>query len=323
MIRSVMVPLDGSPFGEEALPIAEALARRWGARVHVVHVPPLAAEEEGAASGEEDEARTYLNSVTARVCEDLDESCSFAVLDPGPARTLGLAPFSRSVSEALDQYARREAIDLVIMTTHGRTGLSRAWLGGVADSFIRHSSTPVLLLRPAEGMDRSVKLARGGFQRLLVPLDGSEASEEVLAPALDLTAPNARLLLARVVAPAYDMGSPFLLGSIHLDEETTQARRAFAEEALTRVAERLRARGLAVSTHVLTAPAAAEAILELAGKEADCIAMTTRGLGAWSRLVLGSTADKVVRGATLPVLVRPPGASAGMHSAETEAAARA
>lgn len=305
MFQSILVPLDGSPFGEEALPMAGAIAHRSGGRLHLVHARGGPA---GEASANEDleQARAYLDGVTARMCEELGESCSFSVLDASSAGGGGLARASSAVSDALHDYAVASGIDLVIMTTHGRSGLSRAWLGSVADTLVRHTSVPVLLLRPGRG-GRAARAEARSFQTVLVPLDGSAASEEIFDPAVALSAEGARIILLRVISPAFDMGSPYVLRSVHFDVESTRERRLQAETALARTAERLRARGVPVSTATRVDPVPADAILGFAEENAiDCIAMATRGLGSWSRMVLGSTADKVVRAATLPVLVLRP-----------------
>ncbi|HUH13074.1 MAG TPA: universal stress protein, partial [Longimicrobiales bacterium] len=290
---------------EEALPMGGSIARRAAARLHLVHVCPALPGEPTSENGAE-RARVYLGEVTAGVCEELGKSCAFTVLEPSPQRGIGLAPPSSGLSEALHDYVLANGIDLVVMTTHGRSGLSRAWLGSVADAFVRHTSVPVLLLRPGRG-PRAARAEARSFETVLVPVDGSAASEEILPPALALAAEGARIILLRVVSPAFDMGSPYLMSSVHVDAESTRERRVEAEEALARSAERLRARGVSVTTTTAVDPVPADAILGFAEENAvDCIAMATRGLGGWSRMVLGSTADKVVRAATLPVLVLRP-----------------
>lgn len=308
MFRSILVPLDGSPFGEEALPTAEALARRSAARLHLAHVRvPVLAPGESDPEGHA-RARQYLHSAAERACEELGESCSFALLERGGAG-LPHGSATAGISEALATYVADEGIELVVMTSHGRSGLSRAWLGSVADAFVRRCSVPVLLLRPGRGRKGAADVARGGFRNVLVPLDGSPASEQVVPAARAVAAEGARLHLVRVVAPAFDVAGPYALGAVQLDEATTVARRTRAEEDLEAAAARLREEDLDVESAVLTDPVPADAILGYAeDRGIDLIAMSTRGLGGWSRLVLGSTADKVVRGTVCPVLVlRPEG----------------
>lgn len=303
MFEAILVPLDGSPFGEEALAMGTAIAHRTGARLHLVHVHAPAPD---GAADDARQARAYLDEVSGRMCEELGESCSFRVVEARPARGISLAPPTSALSDALHDYVAHEDIDLVVMTTHGRSGLSRAWLGSVADAFVRQNPVPVLLLRPGRG-SRAARADARAFRTVLIPLDGSAAAEEIFEPALALAAEGARIILLRVVAPAFDMGSPYVMRSVHVDAETTRERRIQAEDALAHAAQRLRARDAVVTTTTTVDPVPADAILGLAEDQGvDCIAMATRGLGGWSRVVLGSTADKVVRAASLPVLLLRP-----------------
>ena len=102
-------------------------------------------------------------------------------------------------SNVFPSRAREIDADLIVMTSHGRTGLSRMWLGSVADGLIRHSRVPVLLLRPIDAAAPR-PFAHGLYKHILVPFDGSAASEEVLPAALALAkCGSARISLLRVV----------------------------------------------------------------------------------------------------------------------------
>lgn len=322
MFRSILVPLDGSSFGEQALPTAVALARPASAHLHVVHVRMLPpgfphGVQSGGAEGRDplrDEEGEYLDSATAWARDRLGGSVSFELVEPEEFDALRPRPASSTIAAALEGYVGRHAVDLVVMTTHGRGGLSRAWLGSVADAFVRNASVPTLLLRPGrkESGDDAAAAREGSgayaFDHVLIPLDGSLGSEQILEPALALGGDAAaRYTLVRVVPPAFAVGSPFSPTSVHLDQETLQARKERAEEYLRGVGAELRGRGLEVTDLVLVAASPAQGILDHAAESgADAIAMATRALGGWSRALLGSVADKVVRGASAPVLVLHP-----------------
>jgi nucleotide-binding universal stress UspA family protein len=145
VIRSILVPLDGSRFSEVALPVATRLARSAGARLRLVmvHEPAMAlvpaADVPVPYLPDDAELRakeqTYLADLATRL---------------GP---VGPALASSKVVDGMAGPALAEAImleppDLVVMATHGRGPLSRFWLGSVADHVVRHVSVPVLLLRP-------------------------------------------------------------------------------------------------------------------------------------------------------------------------------
>jgi nucleotide-binding universal stress UspA family protein len=160
--------------------------------------------------------------------------------------------------------------------------------GGIAHALVRRSGVPVLLVKP-EGQPRSAgpELVP---EEVLVPLDGSAPAERVLEPAMDLAlVSEARCTLLRVVGPE---------GSA--DEQA-------AEAYLERVARGVRREGLDVTTRVVRARDAAAAIVAEAGRRAGVlVAMTTHGRCGLGRLVLGSVAERVLRGTASPVLLYHP-----------------
>jgi len=302
MYRSIMVPLDGSPFSEQALPVAIALAKRCAARLHLVHVRTGSRPVRGRAGVRCDPERDYLDAIAARTSDELSDSVSFALLADTIAGVSYSNPPRRAIADVLRSYVREHGIELVVMTTHGRGGLSRAWLGSVADSFIRQSSVPVLLIRPEE-KDRA-RVRRTAARHILIPLDGSEAAERVIEEAIKFGKPtDARYSLLRVVTPVSviaDFGPPSAL----FDDPTLSDRRREAVEYVSRLAERLSDEGHDVAGAVVIAPSAASAITEYAeAHDTDLIAIGTRGLGGPQRLLLGSVADKVVRTSKQPILV--------------------
>lgn len=295
MPRKILVPLDGSRFAEAALPLALTLCRRAEAPLHLVTVrEPLPSfaqdgrEEEATAWAEE-----YLEDVVARIGDAAG----------GPVHTSLKAG---TVVEELRAEAREEEADLVVMATHGRGVLSRAWLGSVADGFVRQARRPVLLVRPDHHRIEDFAAEAPHLRSILVPLDGSEAAEEALEEAEELGRLfDARYHLVRVSTRPLSDARPYLphthppagVGDAESrDDEATR----YVEE----VAERMRARGLEVETQVLPGVQPGHAILEAAAEAgSDLIAMATHGRKGLTRALLGSTADKVLRGTQVPVLL--------------------
>src|SRR6478672_1823946 len=140
--RSVLVPVDGSPLAEQAIACAVAIAKRGRSQVRLalVHreLPPVMAADPQAYSQirllSHSSESAYLRALSIRVQEQLGHRLSSVALEGPPGR-------------ALAEYARDSGVDLVVMTTHGRGGLRRAWLGSVADELIRTLDVPVLALR--------------------------------------------------------------------------------------------------------------------------------------------------------------------------------
>lgn len=295
--RAILVPLDGSAEGEQAIPVAGAVARRAEASLDfaMVLAPPsamaLSSERPAVAAAIEQDARAWGTEYVEAKAEAARAAYGVAVT---PALLHG------DPAAALADHIRARGIDLVVMTTHGRGGLSRWWLGSVADRLLRRTQAPVLLLHPRESPQPTE------FRRILVALDG-EADEAVLEAALALGSVGAApdYFLIQVVPPATPIMSPLPAYSTHFGD---WARRQDLEARnhLARVSAGLRSRGVEVSSEVVPAEQVAETLLDTArARSADLIAVGTHGAGAAERLVLGSVADKVIRGAGQPVLVCP------------------
>jgi nucleotide-binding universal stress UspA family protein len=305
--RTILVPLDGSLFAEWALPAAISIARRSGARLELicVHVPldtmvPRNAlgYQVGWAADVETRALEYLTSVMVRISRVADIDVSKAVRS-------GIAV------DALLEHADAVNADLIAMTPHGWGPLRRAWLGSVAGGLVRKSSIPVLLLRPGEEIEPDLAHAVP-FRTVILPLDGSGFSEEVLPAATALgELAGATYVLVQVVPPASTLHTVIArdvaFPHAWVDADVASALHASAHTHLDGVATRLRKRELQVETEVLVEPSAAAAILDFAERRsADLIAMTTHGRSGIGRLVLGSVADKVLRDARIPVLLYRP-----------------
>ena len=201
----IVVPLDGSAMAERALPVAITIAGATGAEVRAVHVYvplPRGTNVHGtfeyAASVEarlEHDAAAYARDVRKRYPGQSDAEPAIHV-DRARARPL-TSPFGeapRTVA-ALERYARRHEASMFVMTTHGRGGFSRAWIGNVADSLIRGIGVPVLIVRPDDA-----RATTGTFQNIIVAVDGSELAERVIPAAMGVAADSgARLTLVRVI----------------------------------------------------------------------------------------------------------------------------
>ena len=208
------------------------------------------------------------------------------------------------VVAALRDHIDRVGVDLIVMTTHGRGLLERAWLGSVADALLRTADVPILLLRPAEN---APSIARLGVTRLLVPLDGSSLSERIIPPAVAMARLlGAELSLVQLVTPV-ELSNDFAPAVTELDPHLTELAQQQAKDYLDSLADSIRSDGLMVTTASAVTRGAAVGILDLARDPAiGMIALATHGRGGLRRAVLGSVADKIVRGSDRPVLVYRP-----------------
>jgi nucleotide-binding universal stress UspA family protein len=303
MLRSLLVPLDGTRFGEYALPLAEGVAQASGAALHLAHVhvpnPPtgligntpfqyegidLEAYEEKDRNSE----RGYMSALAERVSRESSAPVDTALLEG-------------DVSAALTQYAHEVGADALVLSTHSRTGARRAWLGSVAEGLIRAGTLPVLVIHAEEGSEIGPPLE---INHVLIPLDGSELAESILTSATELVlACDARITLLHIL-PTRHPGPDGMIPS--MPEQWTQALQE-GESYLEEVAGPLRRRGIRVDTMAMAHPDAGPAIREVAEEAGvDLIAMATHGYTGIRRILFGSVAEDVLRHAHVPMLIRRP-----------------
>jgi nucleotide-binding universal stress UspA family protein len=281
--------------------VAVSLARRGGAKLQLVLVHTAFVYVESGLIYDDrldrhirEQEQNYLEAVVKRWQAASPVPVTWALRD-------GL------VADALCAEVTASSTDLIVMTTHGRGPLSRFWLGSVADNLVRRATVPVLLVRPQETTPDPTQ--EPVLRDIFIPLDGSTLAEQVLEPAVALGRLwGADFTLLRIVKPVLFAGhDPTVLEHPVLGQSATEQRQAKARAYLEGVAERLRAQSLRIQTRVLVHSQPAVAILEQALEPPDgVIALATHGRGGLTRTLLGSVADKVVRGATRPVLVYRP-----------------
>lgn len=318
MYQTLIVPLDGSPLSEAALPFAARLARATGGALELVrvHRTKRADLDQDPAVGEmfRQDERNYLTSLAAK-------------FEPVAGRPVATALLEVPVVAALCEYVQSTHSPLIVMTVRGRTGIRRALLGSVSDGLVRHGLAPVLVLRQRRGDGRlpTWKRGDGTFQNIVVPLDGTAFAEAGLAHAVVMARlTGASLHLIRVVAPvmAGAMVGAFAMHPFPALEDSTVTRDDLAADYLEGVADRVNAGGgrLQITTEVALSDQPGSTITDSCDRiRADLAVMSTHGRGG-SRLFLGAVADRVIRkGPDAILFVRPTEVSlpAGLHSAES------
>jgi nucleotide-binding universal stress UspA family protein len=303
MLRTILVPLDGSAFAEQALPLALKIARSTKAPINLVRAHVLYALEETGGewaprfdATEDAEFRqhekSYLDEIVRRLT---DEHCCQVTC----AVTEGLA------ADAILEQAEATSTDLIVMTTHGCGPLNDVFLGSVADEVVRRFSHPVLLVRPVDAVPDLHR--EPSVRKMLIPLDLSRRSEQILGPAMHFGS-----ALGVVSYTLMNIVPPDLRPAPRtMTDRTAGLNRSFQEHQaeialayLDQVAERLRIPSIEVKTHVVIGQHAASSILAQAHAESyGLIALATHGRGRFKKLLLGSVADKVVRGALCPILL--------------------
>jgi nucleotide-binding universal stress UspA family protein len=300
MYRTILVPLDGSPLAECAVPYAETVARANGAQIILLRAA-VAHTLLGTGPGDEvaavQEAEAYLADVTTRL---FDRSGVWT------------ATFYGEPAEAIIEEIRLREADLVVMATHGRSGLGRLMYGSVTEAVLGRSPVPVLLVRAWQEELPMALIAE--HPRLLVPLDGSAFAEEALPVAQELAdALGGELLLMRAGVPL-EHARPTESGGIVAPDQQLAALEAEARGYLRGVSDRLEKRQATTQPQIdARVGTPAEAIAEASREHAVAlIVMATHGRTGLARLLLGSVADDVLRHGSVPLLlVRP----AAVHQA--------
>ena len=297
MFRSILVPLDGSAFAEQALPLATDVACKAGAALNLVRVHMLYALTEPACAwlpfypsadaALKQQEQAYLGAVSQRL------TC--------PKKPIASCLAVGMEADAILEQAQASKVDLIVMTTHGRGPASRFFLGSVADEVVRRAPVPVVLLRPHDPPEEPA--APPSITKVLVPLDGSALAEEVLGPAATLARLlGARCTLLRVVESRLHPPAAPHAGELPPDPRVGEAR-----SYLRGVGEKLNGQSIRSDVQVVVSPHSAGAILEAAQTEpGTLIALATHGHGGFRRMLLGSVADKLIRAAAGPVLVYRP-----------------
>jgi len=312
MFRHILVPLDGSSRAEQALPVAAQVARATGGTVTLLQVVTAVYKIPFYGLDASYIPPDIIESNLARARDYLDGLRQHGDLAGVTIQTQAVLGDPASV---ITDDAAKQPTDLIILSSHGYTGVKRWILGSIAEKVARHSSVPVLILRVGEPL----RIHRGtSAVRALVPLDTSTRARDAIMPAANL--------VAALSAPG--QGELHLTRLVVTPEEVQGAEQHLATTG-QRIQDELRAGAdpalhLALNWSVFLASDIAEGIVSVAeqgekngtsGKiaEYDFIALTTHGASGIQRWTLGTVIERVLHSTRLPVLVVRP---ADMRSKE-------
>ena len=297
MYSKILIPLDGSNVAEKVLPYARYLAGQYKTPIELLAVVDIG---EIASHMVSDKAR-FLDTIIEDGVRHLTEYLR------GVATTFAAGNVSCTVErgkpeEAIIAKAETEKATLVMMATHGRSGMNRFLIGSVAEKVLRGTSNPVLLVRSTEEA-KSAGEARLGS--IIVPLDGSKLAEGVLPTVVNLAKKlDLQVELFRAYHIPYNVyagDEGFYAG--HYNELLESARQE-AREYLDKKSSELREAGVTKLTCVTKEGFAGDQIIALGRKTADnLIAMSSHGRSGVRRWMLGSVAEAVVRHSDDPVLI--------------------
>jgi len=282
MWKKILVPLDGSNLAELALPYAEELAAAFNSEVFLLYVSEPA----------EDQYRhmhqLYIEDVAGQIKKRI-KKVSPLVLTGKPA-------------EEIIGYAEQNDVGLIIMASHGRSGITPWATGGIAGKVLHAAKIPLLLIKAAKPRQR--KPGKRLINRILLPLDGSKAGEAAVHYVGELMSRlEVEVILFGVVPAGQHIRTVGGLDYILFPEQHLESVKAEAREYLDKAYRRLKRRKGEVRVELRVGDIAQEIIKFAYGKNVDLIAISSHGHSGIEKWVFGSIANKVVQASNAPVLL--------------------
>jgi nucleotide-binding universal stress UspA family protein len=282
-LKEILVPLDGSGEAESVLPYLRDLAPKFDSHVHIL----------GVGIGRKTRrVNRLLEDYIKKIASGLrsDNIKAEAVIRYGIA------------ADKILDFTVEKGADLIIMATHGRSGITRWWMGSVAEKVITEAIAPVLLVRSK----RPAKTGTAGklhfLHKILAPLDGSDIGEAALAYAETLAIKSqASVDLLQIISPPGTVEASLLGGPDW--RKFIKAMHDAGENYLKSISARLSGNGVKSIYEVVTGDPADKIVEYAEDKRVSVIAMSTHGRTGLARWVLGSVADKVLHSARIPILL--------------------
>jgi nucleotide-binding universal stress UspA family protein len=313
MYDTILLPTDGSDHAMAAGRHALALSRAFDATVHVLGVADFDRAAGVFNAGGVDEA--FKQRVRDDAGSAADRTATLAASDDAVETTV----VDGDPGEAILAHAGDIGADALVMGTHGRSGLRRFVAGSVTEHVVRLSEVPVFTVRgsgepPADG-DADLP----DYERVLLPTDGSDTADRAVDHALGIAeAFDGELHALNVV----DVSAVATGSDIVPSGQMLEALSERGESVTSAVAERARERGLDAVTEVREDFPGSGILGYAREHEVDLVVMGTHGRTGLGRVLLGSTTERLVRKAEMPVCAVPP-ADRGAHEATDDEVAEA
>lgn len=285
MYERMLVPLDGSELAKVALNYAGELGARLGSEITLLSVVE-SAETQGYR-----DSQSYLAEmvqVTKRHIRSYFKKPETKVIKVGSQVLVG------EPAEQIVDFADRKDIGLIVMVSHGQSGVRHWALGSVTNKVVMATKHPVAVIRAKR--PRSHIRRKGLLNKILVPLDGSKESEKIIPYIEELASRlGGEVVLLQVLAPTrYEYTAE---GALQVPYTTTDLWRLQATliRYLGKLVARLKDRGITTSLEVEVGIAGEEIIKFADENNVDIVAMSTHGLSGLSYWSIGSVAYKVLQ----------------------------
>lgn len=291
--QNILVPVDFSVMSVVAIETAKRLARQFGSRIHLVHVqdamyPVAFMATTPMMTGD---LMVIHQENTKKLQKDLGDLAARLDVSPDDCHVLTAPP----AFDAICAFAQQRSIDLIVMPTHGWTGLKHVFLGSTAERVVQHSPCPVWIARKRPN----------GVNTILVPVDFSRCSLDALTYAIEL-AKNAAAKI--IVFHAVHLGYTYTTDGYAMYYDLTIITKALRKDAERQMRQFVRAAkfgGVKFETAIGVGAAVQEICAVATGRDIDLIITPTHGRTGFKHLLIGSVAEQIVRHSDRPVIVVP------------------
>lgn len=300
MFNPILVPLDGSQLAECVLPHVIAISRSFGAEITLLRI--LEKNHAGTSAQMFDllnwqinktKSALYLEKIRARI-QELSVRARTAVIE-------GL------IAEGITEYAQSQGMKLIVLSSHGRNGLTQWGISSITQKIILSAQTSLLIVRAHQYGDYSGELsATPLYQRILVPLDGSQRAENVLPIITQLAHfHKSQVHLVHVVkTPEMARQMPPAPEDIDLANRVVERNREEAAHYLEQLKSRSYLEGIAVQTHLIASDNAAVALHQLEEQEQiDMVALNAHGYSGNRQWPYGSMVNNFILYGKVPLLI--------------------
>ncbi len=300
MFDTILVPLDGSQLAECVLPHVVAIARSFDAEITLLRM--LEKNQAGASAQLFDLLNWQINKTKAALY--LEKAKMRFQESNIRARTTVLEGL---VAEGITEYAQNQGMKLIILSSHGRNGLTQWGISSITQKIILSAQTSLLIVRAHQyGVHPGELSATPLYQRILVPLDGSQRAENVLPIITQLAQfHKSQIHLAQVVqTPEMARQMPPASEDIELSNRVVERNRDEAGHYLEQMKSRSVLEGIAVQTHLITSDNAAVALHQLAEQEnIDMVALSAHGYSGNHQWPYGSMVNNFILYGKVPLLI--------------------
>ena len=286
MLKNILVPLDGSKLAEQVFPYVIGLAQAFDAEVFLLGVCEHGETRDGQTH------RLYMNNEAEQLRKSLTDSTasiSTAILMGKPA-------------QQILEYTEQNDIRLIVISTHGRSGIAPWSLGGTAQKVLHKADVPLLIIRAKETPEDTAKSEL--FSPILMPLDGSERGEAALPYVVELASQlESEIILLQVIEPGKHIHSIRGLEYVPFKDRDMDSMETTAKDYLAGVSAKLSGTKTRTRSEVRVGDGAREIIKFTAESDCRLVAMASHGHSGIEAWVYGSVTHKVIQASNTPLLV--------------------